>query len=273
MILLLSKWLSVLLYAASTGCYFRHLQRRKPRLGSWGTALFALALPVHFLALLQRGLLMDAVPYLDFYGSLSLFGWMLGLAYLLLELRRKNKAMSIFVLPIIIAFHLLFAIVPAPAVEQKSWAKGALFAFHVNVSMFAYAAFTLAFISSVTYLVLYRRLRKHRPGRWAPLLPPLRVLEETSRTSIRVGVVALAVGVATGIVRAAQVWTEEAQEIDAKVPISLACLVIYVTYLLLEGRRGWRGERSAWVSIAGFSAVLFSYTLGNLLLSRLHSFF
>lgn len=39
-----------------------------------------------------------------------------------------------------------------------------------------------------------------------------------------------------------------------------------------RGRPGWRGSRSAWLAIIGFSAVLFNFTIVNLFFKGLHAY-
>ncbi len=41
-------------------------------------------------------------------------------------------------------------------------------------------------------------------------------------------------------------------------------------YIHARATRGWRGSRSAWLSIVGFAAVLFNFTIVNLFFKGLH---
>ena len=36
--------------------------------------------------------------------------------------------------------------------------------------------------------------------------------------------------------------------------------------------RGWRGARSAWLSIVGFAAVIFNFTIVNMFFKGLHAY-
>ncbi|MBI3949265.1 MAG: cytochrome c biogenesis protein CcsA [Acidobacteria bacterium] len=272
MILPFLNWLPVLCYLLSGGCYTGFLITRKPRLGRVATGILMAGLVVHFIALLQRASLIQSVPYKDLYGSMSLFAWELGLIYLVLEARHKQRSMSIFLLPIMIVLQMIsifFQTMP----ESSRWTKGSLFAFHVNVTMLAYSAFAISFIASTMYLIQHRALRNRRPGRWMSLLPPLNSLERVNVTSVVIGIGALFIGILTGAMWARQAWREEPQQWDAKITWSFLVLLIYSLYLFLQKRRGWRGQRSAWVAVGGFLIVLFSYTMVNLFFSRLHAFF
>jgi ABC-type transport system involved in cytochrome c biogenesis permease subunit len=272
MTLPLLNWLTAVCYLISGGCYAGFLLTRKPRLGHAATGLLLIGLVVHLIALLERAAYIQSVPYRDLYGSMSLFAWELGFIYLILEVRHRQWSMSIFLLPIMIVLQVIsiyFQAVPEPS----RWARGPLFAFHVNITMFAYSAFAISFIASTMYLIQHRGLRNRRPGRWLSLLPPLNSLERVNLTSVFIGVSALIIGMVTGALWARQAWREEPQHWDAKITWSFLVLLIYSLYLFLQKRRGWRGQRSAWVAVGGFLVVLFSYTMVNLFFSKLHAFF
>jgi ABC-type transport system involved in cytochrome c biogenesis permease subunit len=266
------NWGSVLCYLASVGCYAGLLIGRKPTLGKVATGLLLLGLGVHFVALFQRAAVTGNVPYSNLDGSASLFAWMMALVYIGLEARHKQKAMSLFLVPIVIVLQVIstvfFQTTPA---ETNPLTRGWLFAFHVNVNMFAYSAFTISFIASAMYLIQYWQLRARRPGRWLSLLPSLDLLERVNLTSVVTGVSALFVGIMTGAVWAQTAWG--GRLLDAKIIVSLLALLIYSLYILLQKRKGWRGPRSAWVAVGGFAIVLMSYTVVNLFFSRLHAFF
>ncbi len=266
------NWLSVLAYSVSGGCYAGFLFTRKPRFGFVATGLLMIGLMIHFVALFERASILQSVPYKDLYGSMSLFAWELGFIYLFLEMRRRQRSMSIFLLPIVIALQVV-SISLQSTPEPSHWTKGTLFAFHVNVMMLAYSAFAISFIASTMYLIQYRGLRSRRPGRWLSLLPPLNSLERVTLTSVFLGVSALTVGIGMGAWWARQAWREEPHQWDAKITWSFLVLLIYSLYLILQKRRGWRGQRSAWVAVGGFLVVLFSYTMVNLFFSKLHAFF
>jgi ABC-type transport system involved in cytochrome c biogenesis permease subunit len=59
---------------------------------------------------------------------------------------------------------------------------------------------------------------------------------------------------------------------DPKETWSLIVWLIYAAYLHARIARGWKGKRSALLSIIGFAATLFCYLGVNLLLSGLHSY-
>ena len=57
----------------------------------------------------------------------------------------------------------------------------------------------------------------------------------------------------------------------------ISCFIVppdkeYAGYIHARATRGWRGSRSAWLSIVGFSAVIFNFTIVNMFFKGLHAY-
>src|ERR1700687_2957209 len=146
------------LYAASMVLYVWHLYTDKRSVGRVATLLLTAALLAHYFALLERAHLLHAVPYEDLYGSMSLFGWFLGVTYLGLELYHRQQSVGPFILPLVVILSGLSALF-GPTAPHSSPARGVLFALHVTTNMLSYSAFTLSFVFSAIYLGQNRLLR------------------------------------------------------------------------------------------------------------------
>ena len=86
-------------YALSFALYLIFLNTGKALTGRLGTLLLVAGLVTHYFALLERSRGLHTVPYHDLYGSMSLFGWLLALTYLGLELyHRPGSALRFGVL-------------------------------------------------------------------------------------------------------------------------------------------------------------------------------
>src|SRR5258707_11970119 len=125
--------LTVLAYLLSMGLYMGFLATGKEAIGRFATLLMFLGLACHYLALLGRARAMHSVPYHDLQGSMSLFGWLLAVTYLCLEIYHRQRTVGAFVVPIILTFFLAGSLAPehpGPPAE----AHGAVFALHVTLS-------------------------------------------------------------------------------------------------------------------------------------------
>jgi len=101
--------------------------------------------------------------------------------------------------------------------------------------------------------------------------PRLNVLDELTYQMVMFGFLFLTVGIITGAVWANSAWGTY-WSWDPKETWSLITWFIYAILLHARLMRGWSGRRIAYISIAGFMAVLFTYFGVNYLLSGLHSY-
>jgi ABC-type transport system involved in cytochrome c biogenesis permease subunit len=92
-----------------------------------------------------------------------------------------------------------------------------------------------------------------------------------SRSSVFVGLIALGLGVSFGFV-----WQHRLSgrfsAADPKIIITLVIFALYIAYLWLAGKAGWRGARAARVCAFNFLLVLFSYTFVNLYFTSFHRY-
>src|SRR5437899_11894705 len=103
---------TVLAYVLSFGLYVLFLNTGRELIGRLGTLLLALGVVTHYFALLERTRGSHTVPYHDLYGSMSLFGWLLALTYLGLELYHRQRSAGAFLLPFILVFVLAAHLAP-----------------------------------------------------------------------------------------------------------------------------------------------------------------
>jgi ABC-type transport system involved in cytochrome c biogenesis permease subunit len=267
------SFLTLAAYAAAFCCYARILYAPHEWLGRIATLLLASGIVLHYYALLARSQVMHTVPYDDLYGSMSLFAWLLGVTYLGLEIFHRQRTVGAFVtIWLVVWLTLLELLAPQTAPASSPPARGALFALHVTLNTWAYAAFALSFILSMIFLGQDRLLRSRRLGSAFWRFPALDVLDRMARSSVYVGLAALVFGVIMGFTWEHRLTGHYALG-DPKVIITLAILIAYIAYARLSHIAGWRGARAAKLCAANFLVVLFSYTFVNLYLTRFHRFF
>jgi ABC-type transport system involved in cytochrome c biogenesis permease subunit len=264
-------FLTVLAYSLSLGSYTRFLYTGREIAGRLGTVLLSLGLVAHYFALLERSRGLHTVPYHDLYGSMSLFGWLLALTYLGLEFYHRQRSVGAFVLPFILAFFLAAHLAPADRLSP-TLARGPVFAFHVTLSILAYAAFALSFVVSLIFLVEDRLLRNRTLGDVVWRLPALELLERMSRSSVLVGLISIAIGTVLGFIWVDRL-TGQYWYYDPKYVITLLVLLLYAVYLQLARTAGWRGARASRLCIFNFFVVVLSFTVVNFYLSHSHRYF
>src|SRR5271170_8019067 len=144
-------YLSLALYVASFICYARNLSVPNIWVGRAASLLLAGGIFVQYLSLYQRSLALHTVPYDDLYGSMSLFAWLLGITYLGLELFHRQRSVGAFVTLLLVCWIALLGLLTPRILAVPTVPRGAIFAFHVTLNTWAYAAFALSFVLSVIY--------------------------------------------------------------------------------------------------------------------------
>jgi cytochrome c-type biogenesis protein CcsB len=213
-------------------------------------------------------------PLSNLYESLVFAAWAIMLIYLVLEYRSKQLSLGVF--PSLFAFlamaYASFStqvdsrIQPLVPALKSNWLIA-----HVIACFLGYAAFAVA--SGISILYLLRRSHKANPhptGIFA-IVPEPRQLDELNYQLILFGFLWLSLGIITGSVWANSAWGTY-WSWDPKETWSLITWFIYAALLHARGMQGWRGKRVAWLSLLGFTCVLFTYFGVNFLLRGLHSY-
>ena len=263
--------LTLIAYVGSLATYLDFLISGREWSGRLGSLLLAAGLAAHYFALLERARGLHTVPYHDLSGSMSLFGWLLALTYLSLELFHRQRSVGAFVLPFVLAFFTVSQLAPADRLAAPP-ATGVVFAFHVTLSILAYAAFGLSCVLSLIYLAQQRLLHNRKGGDVLWRLPSLDLLDRMSQSSVLVGLISITIGTILGFV-----WVDRLTgnfwHYDPKYVVTFLVLVAYIFYLRLARNPGWRGARASQLCIFNFAIVIFSFTVVNLFFSRAHRYF
>jgi len=260
--------IALTLYLAAEAFSIAHLRRDRASFARATTVLLLLGFLVHFAALETGGRAVHSVPYRDLPSSLSLFAWMIAASYGILLVRHREGSTGPFLIPLSI-FFLLISLVTHPGAVVISDPKrsGSLFAMHVTLAIFGYAALTLAFVLAQLYLIQNQQLRRRKLGPLFSKLPALDVLSQLQRTTVIIGVSALTVATVLGLIWAKQNW---GTFWDPKVFFTFLIIGLYL--FTLFPRRAGGGKKNAIMSIAGFILLLFSYSIVNLFISQEHTF-
>lgn len=258
------------LYAATAlahGAYLYAEEWARP-----ASILLWVALAVHTLAL---GLAVwqnpSHVPFLNIVDAALFFTWVVALNYVLLDLLHPVKIAGVFVLPLVAVFLLGTAAVPRSVMTATvPDVSGTRLVFHILFAYLSYILFAISFVSALMYLLQERQLRKKAFFVFFYRLPPLDVLDRFSERFIEAGYPLLTIGLVAGALWATSAW--QAWFSEWKVIWSVITWLIYGFYLVFRLLLGWRGRRAAYLSVAGFLAVVANLYVINLFVSRLHGF-
>jgi ABC-type transport system involved in cytochrome c biogenesis permease subunit len=219
------------------------------------------------------------IPFANPSRAISTFVWLLTLSYLYLEITTEERAMGVFILPIVVGLQTIPALFPgvenADPVLDSPW-----FWVHVASLLCAYASFALASVLGLTYMLQFKEIKKKHLGYLYTRLPSLLTLDTMNSRAMTVGWVFLTIGVVVGIV-----WTAQARAVspddpnlqamvfnDPKIFIAMLTWGVYSFGLFARRALGWTGRRAAWLSTVGFLIVLLNFLPVSYFVTTSHTF-
>lgn len=248
-----------------------------------GTSLTVLAFLFHLGADVTRGVAAGRVPWSNMY-EFALTGTLLIVAvYLGVLFRYDLRFLGTFITGLVTvllggtAIWFYTDIVPLMDPLKSVW-----LVIHVFVASLATALFALAFGLSVLQLMQARRERKviaaadlEGPAKTGPrflrTLPSSEALESLAYRFAILGFIFWTFTLIAGSIWANDAWGRY-WGFDTKEVWTFVIWVLYAGYIHARATRGWRGSRSAWLSIIGFTAVIFNFTIVNMFFKGLHAY-
>jgi cytochrome c-type biogenesis protein CcsB len=268
--------ITTFLYGLAAFFYIFSLVFKKPfsgRLGTWtslaGVAGNIAGITLRWIESYRMGI--GHAPLSNLYESLVFFSLVIVVIYLVIEKSYANRVIGAFTTPI--AFLAMAYASLSPNISDKIQPlvpalKSNWLIAHVITCFIGYGAFAIAFGLSIMLLLKQKNGKTESP--FLKLFPDGNVLDELSHQMIMFGFLFLSAGIITGAVWANSAWGRY-WGWDPKETWSLITWFIYATLLHARFTRGWQGRKLAYLSIIGFSAVLFTY-FGVNLLPGLHSY-
>lgn len=271
------RLLPLLLYAAAAAAYLAHFAWRDPRTGRLATTLLASGVLAHTFLIGMATVQAGHAPLVGTSAAISAFVWLLGVAYLYVELSTDERAMGVFVVPLLVALDVIPVLDPEVSARPEVL-RSPLFTLHVVSMLFAYASFALASVLGVTYVLLFNEIKAKHLGYFYARLPSLQSLDVMNGRVVTIGWIFLTIGIAIGgiwitrIASATDPRVDEMSLADPKILIALVSWVLYSFALLARRAIGWTGRRAAWLSAIGFAVVLLNFVPVGYFLTRSHNF-
>ncbi|MFT4259584.1 c-type cytochrome biogenesis protein CcsB [Microbacterium sp.] len=251
---------------------------RRNVMGRIGTSLMVLAAVFHLAAVVTRSIEAGRVPWANLY-EFAMIGTLLIVAVYLAVLTRLDlRYLGTFITGLVVvllglaAVNFFVEVTPLAEPLKSIW-----LVIHVFVASLGTAFFALAFALSVLQLMQSRRERllaegaeKTGPG-FLRTLPASDRLEGLAYRFAIVGFILWTFTLIAGAIWAQDAWGRY-WGFDVKETWTFVIWVIYAGYIHARATRGWRGNPSAWLSIVGFTAVIFNFTIVNVFFKGLHAY-
>jgi cytochrome c-type biogenesis protein CcsB len=263
--------ITLFFYFLATFHYVLYLINQRESIGKvcWITTITGFGF--HTLFIIYQVVNMGRVPMTDLREALGFFSWSIVLIYLVLEYRIKIRVMGAFIVPIAFVSMMVSLTFPATEKPLPTYFGSAWLGVHTTLAFLGDAAFAVAFGVGIMYIIQERRLKKKTPGFFNRRLPSLEMLDELEYKAIAFGFPLLTLAIVSGALWANSAWGNywgwEPKEIW-----SLITWLVYAAYLHARLVTGWRGRKAAYLAVAGFMIVVFTFVGVNLLLPGKHAF-
>jgi cytochrome c-type biogenesis protein CcsB len=238
-----------------------------------GYSLTTLGLVVHIASVILRGFAAGRVPWANMF-EFGLTGTALIIGtFLLVSLLVRISYLGAYVLGLnlillgVAVVNFYVPVSPLVPALQSYW-----LVVHVFVASLGTAFFALAAGLSALQIVQARRTAAITVNlRFMDTIPGTDRLEDLAYRICLVGFVLWTFTLIAGAIWAERAWGRY-WGWDTKEVWTFIIWVIYAGYIHARATRGWRGTRSAWLSLVGFAAVMFNFSIVNLFFKGLHSY-
>ena len=245
-----------------------------------GFSLTVLGFILHVAAAVLRGLAAERVPFANMYEfALTATVAIVGI-FLLVQFFVDLRFLGALVTGLTVLFLILtkmnyyVAVVPLPPALDSYW-----LIIHILVAVLAVGFLTLSFGLSVLQLLQTRRVNAAKAAtegetetlRFMRSFPDEVRLEDLSYRMAIIGFVFWTFTLIAGSIWAEAAWSRY-WGWDTKEVWTFVIWVLYAGFIHARATRGWRGTRSAWLSIVAYTAVIFNFTIVNVFFKGLHAY-
>jgi cytochrome c-type biogenesis protein CcsB len=239
-----------------------------------------IAWALHLTATVLRGIAAERVPWANMYEFALTGTLVITTVYLVVITFSRTtdlRFLGTFITGLVLVslgvatVNFYVSVVPLPPALQSYW-----LVIHVFVATSAVGFFALGFALSVVQLMQARReaIAATADAAKKSFLATLPSAASLENLAYRINIIGFILWTFT--LMAGAIWAEKAWGRywgwDTKEVWTFIIWVVYAGYIHARATRGWRGTRSAWLAIIGFSAVLFNFTVVNLFFKGLHAY-
>ncbi|MEX3516829.1 c-type cytochrome biogenesis protein CcsB [Corynebacterium camporealensis] len=251
-----------------------HRERRADKLGGMTQALIWVAIAIHLVAVVLRGLATQRFPFGNLYEYVLVVtvGVMLIAAIAMQHKEWRTLWPWILVPTLALMFYgstSLYA-VSAPVVPalQSAWLP-----IHVTVVSLGASIGIISGIASLLHLLReWQPKNKERgfAGKIAKPLPNARKLDQLAYRLAVVTLPTLGLGIVLGAIWAESAWGRF-WGWDPKETVSFATWILYAAYLHARATPSWR-KAAPWINVAAMALMIFNLFFINMVVSGLHSY-
>lgn len=258
-------------YLLSALSYLVYLIYNKKTVERSGHYTLLAAFFIHLASVVFRYLQAGHTPITNMFESLSFFALCIAGFFLYLKRAYAISSLGCIVLPAV-SLLLIWAlsyptdIRPLPVILESYWLP-----VHTTFSFLGNAIFFVSFLVSIIYVIAEREIKRKKSLLFSARFPSLETLDSINYRCMSYGFPFLTVGIISGSIWAGFAWGSY-WSWDPKETWSLITWIVYAILIHNRLAIGWRGRKTAYLMIAGFISILFTFFGVNFLIGGLHSY-
>ncbi|MGO1538755.1 MAG: c-type cytochrome biogenesis protein CcsB [Leucobacter sp.] len=242
-----------------------------------GFSLTVLGAILHLAATVLRGIGAERLPFANMYEFALTATCAIVLVFLVVQFFVDIRFLGALITGLAVIFlgvtkiNYYVSIVPLQPALDTYW-----LVIHILVAVLGVAFLTLSFGLSVLQLMQTKRVAQIAAGgngsmRWLATIPGVARLEDLAYRMAIIGFMFWTFTLIAGSIWAERAWSRY-WGWDTKEVWTFVIWVLYAGFIHARATRGWRGTRSAWLSIIAYSAVIFNYAIVNVFFDGLHAY-
>ena len=213
------------------------------------------------------------IPINNLAETLFVFLWFTVLVTIFVDRAYRVPALIAYLMPLMVAFAVPAMLLVSRGASLPKKLSPIPTLLHVVPTFLGYALFAVGFIASLMYLLQEHRLKLRVAGPLFERMPSLHVLDAVAQRSIVFGFPVFTLGLLLGIA-----WARSSGHLlsthwyaDPKIISGIITWIIYLAIVHVRLAAVWQGRKVAWLTIAGFLFILFTF-VGTFLLGGQHAF-
>jgi len=232
------------------------LGRRDKSLPAW--LFFLTGWITQFVFLYTRGVAVGRCPVGTLAEVLTFMSWSLAGTYLVLNLVYKSNALACYAITTTTLFQTITLFVPRSTPGEQTWLNSTWATTHAVMFVLAYAAFCLAALLAVMYLLKDRQLKDRHLTSGTMTFPAVTNLELWMTRIVFAGFVLFTLGLITGFV-----WLENLplheRRYDYKICWTATVWLAYLGLILAHRFHWLRRRNAAWLCVIFTTLTLISF--------------
>jgi ABC-type uncharacterized transport system permease subunit len=229
--------------------------RRKQSLFRLALGAFGVGALFQLVSIVDQWVALGQFPVSDIFQTMSFCAWVITVSFLTLWYRYKAGSLSVFIFPLVF----LMTLVSALQSQSSSWSNPAIrstwLVIHVVLSLLGYAALLFTAAAAVIYLVQERQLKRKSVSPIYRALPPLGTLDELISRSLGAGFAFVTAGIVIG-----SIWASKEMGSswigNSSIAISFVTWAVYLALVFVRVGAGWRGRKTAILSIVALACCV-----------------